>query len=93
MIVNLPPNLEAMVRRKVESGPYAEAGDVVLDALRLMDERDRRLQALRDAVAVGLAQADRGETVEYTPRLLDEIDRAASQKARNGEAPNSDVVP
>ena len=41
MNVNLTPQLEALVRSKVESGLYNSASEVVREALRLMDEKDR----------------------------------------------------
>ena len=52
MNVNLTPQLEALVRQKVESGLYGSASEVVREALRLLDEQDRlraaRLEQLRE---------------------------------------------
>ena len=45
MNVNLTPQLEEMVRHKVDSGLYASASEVVREALRLMEERDRLREA------------------------------------------------
>jgi antitoxin ParD1/3/4 len=92
MNVVLTPQLEAMIRERVESGRYASAADVVEEALRLLDERDR-LEHLRSLLAVGLDQARRGETVEYTPELLEEIRQRAIERFRRGELPNPDVCP
>ena len=51
MNVSLTPQLEALVQRKVESGLYGSASEVMREALRLLEERDRlrsmRLEALR----------------------------------------------
>lgn len=59
MNVNLTPQLEEMVRQKVDSGLYSSASEVVREALRLMDEQDRlraaRLEQLRQDVRAGLA--------------------------------------
>ncbi|NCT84949.1 MAG: type II toxin-antitoxin system ParD family antitoxin [Comamonadaceae bacterium] len=59
MNVNLTPQLEELVRAKVDSGMYSSASEVVREALRLMDEQDRLRQAkldeLRSAVREGLA--------------------------------------
>ena len=41
MNVSLTPKLEALVRRKVESGLYNSASEVVREALRLLEEHDR----------------------------------------------------
>ena len=59
MNVSLTPQLEAWVQRKVESGLYGSASEVMREALRLLEERDRfrsmRLEALRTEIQQGLA--------------------------------------
>jgi antitoxin ParD1/3/4 len=58
MNVNLTPELETLVRRKVASGMYTSASEVVREALRLMDDQDQmravRLDQLRQDVRKGL---------------------------------------
>lgn len=58
MNVNLTPQLEEMVRAKVDSGLYGSASEVVREALRLMDEQDRvraaKLDQLKAEVRRGL---------------------------------------
>ena len=58
MNVNLTPQLEEMVRRKVSSGMYNSASEVVREALRLMEEHDAlravRLEQLRADIRKGL---------------------------------------
>ena len=58
MNVNLTPQLEELVRSKVDSGMYSSASEVVREALRLMDEQDRlrqvRLESLRHDIRQGL---------------------------------------
>jgi antitoxin ParD1/3/4 len=44
--VSLTPQLQELVKKKVGSGLYGSASEVMREALRLLDERDR-LQALR----------------------------------------------
>lgn len=46
MNISLTPQLEALVKTKVESGLYGSASEVMRDALRLLEVRDRR-QLLR----------------------------------------------
>ena len=59
MNVNLTPQLEEMIRQKVNSGMYNSASEVVRDALRLMDEKDRlraaKLEQLRQEIQEGLS--------------------------------------
>jgi antitoxin ParD1/3/4 len=64
MNINLTPQLEDLVRQKVASGLYTSASEVVREALRLMEEKDRLLgakldqlrQDIRDGVNSGPAQ-------------------------------------
>lgn len=92
MNVSLTPQLEAMIREKVENGLYNNSSEVVREALRLMEERDK-LERLRAALAVGLDDLARGDVVEWTPRLMDEIWREANEACEAGEQPDLDVCP
>ncbi len=66
MNVSLTPEFEKFVDQKVASGLYASASEVVRDALRLMEERDRlldaRLEDLRGEVHKGLSQLKEGRS-------------------------------
>lgn len=59
MHVSLTPSLEDLVRRKVESGLYNNASEVIREALRLMASQEElhvvKLQALRAALDEGEA--------------------------------------
>ena len=61
MKVSLTAELEQFVQQKIDSGNYKSANDVVCDALRLLQERETKLEKLRQDLAIGLEQADRGE--------------------------------
>ena len=58
MNINLTPELEDLVRRKVASGRYNSASEVVREALRLMEQQDEvravRLERLRTDIHEGL---------------------------------------
>ena len=60
--VSLTPQLEEMIRKKVASGLYNSASEVVREALRLMEEQDRRravkLELLRQDIRDGLNSGD-----------------------------------
>ena len=92
MNISLTPRLEAMIREKVESGLYNNNSEVVREALRLMERQDR-IERLRAAIAIGEAEIERGEGVEYTPQLLEEIDREADRMLAEGVAPDPGVCP
>ena len=63
MVVHLTPELEDLVREKVETGRYQSEDDVVAQALRLLDERDKRA-ALEAALDEGEADLREGRFVE-----------------------------
>lgn len=77
MNVNLTPQLEELVRRKVDSGLYNSASEVVREALRLMEEQDRvkaaRLEQLRREVRDGL---DSGAPQVWDPEQVKREGRA-----------------
>ena len=60
------------------------------EALQLLEERDR-FEALRAELAIGLEQIERGETVSYTPDLMDRLKREAAEAVRLGK-PIKDAV-
>jgi antitoxin ParD1/3/4 len=81
MNVSLTPELEKFVQQKVKSGKYLSVSEVILEALRLLEERDMqrqmRIEKLRQEVAVGIGQSDRGEIFdgeEVVTKLLEEIE-------------------
>ena len=65
MNIFLPPQLEQLVQQKVKAGLYTCASEVVVEALWLLDTRDRlreiKLEELRKEIAIGLEQADKGQ--------------------------------
>lgn len=65
MNISLNPILDKFINEMVNSGFYNSASEVVRDALRLLQERkasqQMRLAELREEIAKGIEQADRGE--------------------------------
>ena len=57
--VALSPHFETFIRQQVDSGRFNNVSEVVRAGLRLLEEREAeqaaKLQALREAIAVGLA--------------------------------------
>lgn len=90
MNVSLTPHFEEMVRRKVESGRYGSASEVVREALRLLEEHDRR-DALHAALASGDAQYARGEFTTWTPDFMEQMKREAAEADRLGLPISDDV--
>jgi antitoxin ParD1/3/4 len=91
MSVQLPPRVEARIEQMISTGRYADAGEVIEQALRLLEARERDLAWLRAELAIGEAQEARGELVELTPDRFEEIKRQALDDARRG-TPIRDAV-
>lgn len=68
MNVSLPPELEARVRQRVESGMYGSASEVIREALRLFEAYEKvktaKLDSLRQDIAKGLNDAKKGRAKE-----------------------------
>jgi antitoxin ParD1/3/4 len=56
----LGKHFEAFVQAQLASGRYNNASEVVRDALRLMEERERKLAALDIAIGQGIADLSAG---------------------------------
>jgi len=84
MNVSLTEELEKLVQRKVESGRYTSASEVVRAGLRLLEQEDElretRLAAVRAEVQAGIDQAERGELVDGEEAMARVKKRAAAKK-------------
>jgi antitoxin ParD1/3/4 len=63
MNISLTPELEEAVRRKVRSGLYNNASEVIREALRQSMARESENNWLAREAAIGFAQLESGETV------------------------------
>jgi antitoxin ParD1/3/4 len=96
MNVSLTPELEKFVHKKVASGMYQTASEVVREGLRRLDDEERRRRAqidrVRKHIAKGVAQADAGELVDGEVvfrdlrSMIDTIERKNAERfmAANG---------
>ena len=71
MHISLTPELEKIVKSKVQTGLYNNASKVIREALRFMETHEEliyqmKLEKLRTKLAVGAEQADRGEFVDQS---------------------------
>lgn len=62
--LNLGDRWEAFIESEVSCGRYGSPTEVVRDALRQMEARQRTLEALRTHLAEGETQALRGDFVQ-----------------------------
>jgi antitoxin ParD1/3/4 len=70
--VTLTPHFEGFIAEQIAVGHYASASEVVRAGLRLIEERERRLQSLRDAITEG---EESGIALDFDfDRFIDEVD-------------------
>lgn len=67
---SLGEHWEIFIKNEIASGRYGSASEVIRDALRTLEERRTKLEALRAHLAEGADQAARGE---YVDQSLEEI--------------------
>ena len=88
MNVHLTPQLETLVQNKVKTGRYNSASEVVREALRLFEERDRirelQIQQLRKKINKGWASLERGEGMDGEEffKALAREERALARKRK-----------
>jgi antitoxin ParD1/3/4 len=66
MNIYLGKHFEEFIRKQVESGRYANASEVVREALRRAEIYEIKLERLRAMVAEADADFERGEYIEVT---------------------------
>ena len=88
MNISLPAELEQYVYRKVDSGLYTSASEVVRESLRLMNTYDglqkQRVDQLNQAIDIGLAQLKAGRKIpasESYQRLNKKIKNMSKKSA------------
>ena len=83
MDVPIGERWQSFVAAAVETGRYVSASDVVTEGLRLVQEREERLQALREMVEESIARGGSHTSEEVAAAVeaaLDEIDMAAPSR-------------
>jgi antitoxin ParD1/3/4 len=85
---------EQFIKSQVESGFYTNETELVRDAVRRMREAEERKAQFLAAVRLGVAQAERGETVSYSDELMEAISqRAAARAIADKPIKNTEAMP
>jgi Arc/MetJ-type ribon-helix-helix transcriptional regulator len=68
MLLNVPPDLETLINKRLSGGGYASVEDVLRSALQAQDAEegwtDDEHEALASHVECGYLQAERGELID-----------------------------
>ena len=63
MSYSFPPELHQLVKEGLASGGYGSGDNILLEAMRLLRDRDNREQELRAEVQMRIDRLDRGEGI------------------------------
>jgi antitoxin ParD1/3/4 len=88
MVINLPPDLDAFVHQQIEAGRYESVEMVIIAALRLLQEHERKLEELRAELRPALESLDRGEGIPLD--MEDIIRRGRARLAAEGKLGSSE---
>jgi antitoxin ParD1/3/4 len=81
------PDLEQLVVQQLATGRFDSENEVLLEAMRLLAARERKIEDLRREIQIGRDQLDRGEYTEYDEVSLREyFDELQEQGRRRYEA-------
>jgi len=79
MNVSIGTRWETFVENTVKTGRYGSASEVVREGLRLVEEREARLQALRDTLNASIVEGGAGTDDDLDAEL--DVRAAALSKA------------
>jgi antitoxin ParD1/3/4 len=77
--LSLGEHWEIYIKNEISSGRYGSASEVVREALRAMEERKTKIEALRSHLAQGAAQATEGNFIDNfsMDSLISDLDNEA----------------
>jgi len=85
---SLPDEIKELVRAQIDAGNFRSVDEVVLEALRLLQEREELFaghrEALRAQIQDGVAAEQRGELRDGTSAVAD-VRRRIDERLRNGD--------
>lgn len=81
MEITLEPEIEAIIRRKISSGEYESANQIISKSVKLLEQWELRNRTekknLIEAVQLGLDQANRGE---FSTLTMTEVKKEARRR-------------
>jgi len=87
MNVSLTSEMEHWVQRKVETGLYSSASEVVREALRALHAKETRnsqkIMHLRDAIQEGLVSMKDSGGVDWSAELSEEVKSLGRKRQRS----------
>lgn len=88
--IALSPQLDRFIQRRIDSGRYQSASEVVRDALRLLEQREEERKAvlkdIRRKIDVGYGEAMRGEVIDANDVFAEIKKKSKAARRTNGRA-------
>lgn len=91
----IPSEFQPFVSEAVASGRYRSEEELVSTALRLLEDRERRMSALRADLQIAIDESDRGDVIELADAaarqaLFDNIKARGRQRLGSHHERNPD---
>lgn len=83
MAADIPPEFERFIQNAITSGTYRDETEVISEALRLLQEREHRLEQLRQEIRPALERLDRGEGIELNDDSLEQFFEGIEERGRD----------
>lgn len=83
MNIQLKPEQEKFIQEKIASGEYKNAEDVISQAFKLLEAKERKIKELQDKISLGTEQIAQGQVTdgeEVFNRLQEKINRIAEEQ-------------
>ncbi|NJL79950.1 MAG: type II toxin-antitoxin system ParD family antitoxin [Richelia sp. SL_2_1] len=82
MHIQIKPEHEQFIQAQIAAGRFTSASDVINEAFKLLEEREKRLEELRQKIAVGTEQIEQGRVTDgeiVFARLQEKIRKIAEE--------------
>ena len=79
---SISPELRQLIQQELAAGRYASEDELLLEAVRLLAERNRRREGLQRQIQIGRDQLDRGEYTDYDEVSLREFFDEVQERGR-----------
>ena len=79
---SISPELRQLIQQELAAGRYASEDELLLEAVRLLAERNRRREELQRQIQIGRDQLDRGEYIDYDEVSLREFFDEVQERGR-----------
>lgn len=81
MNVSVGPRWDAYIEELLKTGRYGSASEIVREGLRLVEEREQKLEALRETIRASIEEGGSYTGDEVMAHVRENLDRRRAGKA------------